>query len=266
MDNLRILYDYKTPFQIANQEGKPINKFIRLDATIDSYKMDVAFIKQALTHTHSLQESFIAKHHQGKSLTKKLTPTRGIVSGVGEPSVHAVGFKMHHLWGIPYLPASSWQGVIRHWIIKMAFEGNEEAALKDPAFLYLFGSTDQKGNITFLDAYPLTLDNNNLFVSGKTPHHSAYYTNKETPTDNKNPVPILFLTVQGVSWMLRMVDETKYGNWSDVIKSSALSKAPNADTALGLLKEQLPNIFRYFGVGSNTHNGYGKGELTDLKT
>lgn len=44
-----------------------------------------------------------------------------LISGLGTASVYETGMALHHIYGIPYLPASGIKGVLRSWVIQTAF-------------------------------------------------------------------------------------------------------------------------------------------------
>ncbi|PSJ75885.1 type III-B CRISPR module RAMP protein Cmr6 [Sphingobacteriales bacterium UPWRP_1] len=50
-----------------------------------------------------------------------LQPQWRLVLGLGGESVYETSMTLHHLYGIPYLPASSIKGVLRSWVISQIF-------------------------------------------------------------------------------------------------------------------------------------------------
>ena len=44
-----------------------------------------------------------------------------MVVGLGGESVYETSITLHHIYGIPYIPASSIKGVVRSWIITEVF-------------------------------------------------------------------------------------------------------------------------------------------------
>jgi CRISPR-associated protein Cmr6 len=76
-----------------------------------------------------------------------------LIAGLGTASVYETGITLHHVWGIPYIPASSVKGVLRSWIIQSVFgsenvpENEQEypllnaefRAFQDEDFCNLFG-------------------------------------------------------------------------------------------------------------------------------
>lgn len=144
-----------------------------------------------------------------------------LICGLGSTSVLETSITLHHIWGVPYIPASSLKGVCRQvafWKLaknkdiadendlkglQEKFYGNlnfeNEEMLK---YQLLFGAQDFKGLLLFLDVFPdLSNENskNPFRLDIMNPHYSSYYgddTGKTPPGDWDNPVPIYFLTVK----------------------------------------------------------------------
>jgi len=57
----------------------------------------------------------------GNSRSILLQPQWRFVLGLGGESVYETNMTLHHLYGMPYLPASSIKGVLRSWIISQIF-------------------------------------------------------------------------------------------------------------------------------------------------
>ena len=53
--------------------------------------------------------------------TKNLKPDWRMVVGLGGESVYETSITLHHIYGIPFIPASSIKGVVRSWIITEVF-------------------------------------------------------------------------------------------------------------------------------------------------
>lgn len=91
--------------------------------------------------------------------------------GLGNESVYETSIKLHHIYGIPYIPGSSIKGAIRSHIILEKFgkdkNGNldlkkaEARALEDQEFCDIFGcpkeslyEESRQGKVIFLMLYP----------------------------------------------------------------------------------------------------------------
>ncbi len=151
-----------------------------------------------------------------------------MVCGLGASSVLETSITLHHIWGVPYIPGSSFKGVCREvafWelvhkkqLLHNTVDTNEndndieklnefqkkfygQLCIDDPrilAYQLLFGAQDFKGLFLFLDAYPD--ESNNIFeLDIMNPHYGSFYSDKECktpPGDWENPVPVFFLTVK----------------------------------------------------------------------
>ncbi len=117
------------------------------------------------------------------------------VAGLGLKNPTEIGFSWHHTLGVPYLPGSSFKGLVRSWV--------ENFQKRDPEEIKrIFGSMDKQksdmvGSVIFFDVLPSRKVELELDVM--TPHYSPYYMQKddrsEDPGDWFDPVPIHFLTV-----------------------------------------------------------------------
>jgi len=160
--------------------------------------------------------------------------------GLGNASVFETGITLHHVWGFPYIPASSIKGLVRSWIIQSCFKDKEEEAIANKSFCDLFGCPseliveDENRN-----RIRKTYTENGKNVEGNprsyyrvndpdkqggerrgsliffdafpthapaikedimNPHYPKYYTGEEPPADYQSPVPIPFLTVENTSF------------------------------------------------------------------
>ncbi len=124
---------------------------------------------------------------------------------------------LHHLYGIPYIPGSSFKGVCREVVFHRLVENKNitEDKLDDfqnkfygelypddediLTYQLLFGAQNFKGLLLFLDAYPENNQQQIFDLDIMNPHYSKYYGDKSgnvVPGDWENPVPIFFLTVR----------------------------------------------------------------------
>lgn len=154
--------------------------------------------------------------------------------GIGNASVFENSLTLHHVFGIPYIPASAVKGIVRSWLIQEYFTNetnsdiiSEGKALQHEAFCLIFGTppefdfkkekvdgiqkirtrksiikdsdgnpTAHIGNVVFFDAYPITVPK--VVVDIMNPHYPDYYGdgNSKPPADWQNPKPIFFLTIK----------------------------------------------------------------------
>lgn len=159
-----------------------------------------------------------------------------MVIGLGASHPQETSMTFHHIYGIPYIPASAIKGITRHWVTAKYFNNNEDEALKDDDFMNIFGTQNKKGKIIFFDAYPVA--NINLKIDVMTPHYPDYYSDKKEPADWQSPNPIKFLTVE----------RTTFNFYLSCKENNKL-----LDKALPWLKEALSK----FGIGAKTAIGYG---------
>ena len=171
-----------------------------------------------------------------------------LVVGLGSEHVQETNMTFHHIYGIPYIPGSAIKGVLRHWwfqelqeqkdFIDDKGEVDETKALKDSDycnFIKTFGSQEQHGKVKFLDAYPTEAVH--FAIDIMNPHYSKYYSGDQPPTDDQDPVPINFLTVEKT--VFRFVFMTK------------------DEKFLTKLKGPFQKALELKGVGAKTSVGYG---------
>lgn len=214
--------------------------------------------EQTLTTAQALYPQVLHQHFQ----------TSGrFVTGIGGASVFEVGFTLHHIYGVPYIPASSIKGITRSWMIQQQFKGSEAEALQNQNFCDLFGcpaewidargakhkswyalnpisssdNGERKGKIVFFDAFPLGIPLVEEDVMNV--HYPKYYQGSSAPTDHQQPVPVPFLTVSEKT-PFRFVMALQTADHKD---KQLLEKGL---TALG-------NALMDHGIGAKTAVGYG---------
>ncbi len=159
-----------------------------------------------------------------------------LVIGLGGTHPYETSMTFHHIYGIPYIPASAVKGVTRHWVIQEYFEGKEKEALeKDEDFKKIFGTQEEQGKVIFFDAYPV--GDIHLAIDIMNPHYPDYYEGREFPTDWQNPRPIKFLTVENTKFQFLLASKEK----------ELLEKAKN----------WLEDALKESGIGAKTSLGYG---------
>ena len=157
-----------------------------------------------------------------------------LIVGLGSGHVLETNMTLHHVYGIPYIPGTAVKGVLRHWWLQEDFDNDENSALRDEKFLALFGSQKQRGKVQFLDAHPGEVRFTKDIMN---PHYPEYYSGGKPPTDNQNPVPINFLTVERTSFRFVF-----------------LTRTPGL---LKRLKERFERALEMKGIGAKTAVGYG---------
>ena len=199
--------------------------------------------------------------------------------GLGAASVYETGINLHHIYGIPFLPASSIKGITRSWVIANVFESEKEA-LKDKAFCDIFGCSgeakvaigkdkvncksyykleaeknkdkkdlgDRAGNIIFLDAFPIKAPN--VRVDVMTPHYGEWYGEGKPPVDTMMPVPIPFLVLKNTQFSFYFGLKNEY---DENIGFKENENKPILDLVETWLKFSLTQ----HGIGAKTAVGYG---------
>jgi len=204
-----------------------------------------------------------------------LKPEWRLALGIGGASVYETSITTHHIYGIPYLPASAIKGIARSYIIQEKFNDEEEKAILCKEFCDIFGCSkeheviknkkkkkypshykaDREGKITFFDAFPI--DKINISLDIMNVHYKDYYDSQDKnddgtykkgtvkpPADWSNPTIINFLTVQGTHFQF-LVGAKEI---SDLINL----KIDNKNIVVWL-KESLTQ----HGIGAKTAVGYG---------
>jgi len=173
----------------------------------------------------------------------KLTTLERVVIGTGNPHFFEVGFSLHHLFGIPYIPASELKGFTRfYYKLEKSLNDNSEEISS------IFGNENNKGSIIFLDAFLADIKNNPFELDIMNPHYDEYYNEKgqNPPADYLNPKPIFFITLKkGVSFKTYIIskDELLLNN------------------VINIMKNKFSNI----GIGAKTSVGYGRFNLEECK-
>ena len=216
-----------------------------------------------------------------------------LVVGLGGGHVLETSLTLHHIFGIPYIPATALKGVVRmlsFWEIaeKMNIRTDEKIEVlqkqlydseitgsEDGDILrhkLLFGTQNFKGLLVFLDAYPNIQNNQEIFdVDVMNPHYLQYYTKEEMPGDWENPIPIVFLTVKkGIPFCFNVLfDESrtkeilnKENSFKETkeIKKILNQWLNNFPELTNFVNNLLKNALKEYGLGAKTRVGYGRFE------
>jgi CRISPR-associated protein Cmr6 len=220
-----------------------------------------------------------------------------MIVGLGNESVYDTSMTLHHLYGIPYIPASAVKGVVRSWIITERFGRDEKDAIKDKGFCDVFGcpqkieginshyNEDRQGKVWFFDAFPLSEPK--IEVDIMNPHYGDYYADKKDngnpvpPADYLKPNPITFLTVGekdkvGNPLLFQFIigikekDNEAIGEGSRLLKDSngfpikirktgtnELVNASDYTRLLNITETWLKKALEEHGIGAKTAVGYG---------
>ncbi len=196
--------------------------------------------------------------------------------GLGGESVYETSITLHHIYGIPYIPASAVKGVVRSYIIQEIYSKEdlhnaEGIAIKDKAFCDIFGCPaelkikqdngktetfrsyytetegkkkgDRIGKITFFDAFPT--EEPKIAPDVMNVHYPDYYGKENVPpTDYQSPNPIPFLTVK----------DTKF----QFIIGSKKEKLDSFKIGEKTIDWWLIEALKNHGIGTKTAVGYGR--------
>lgn len=244
-----------------------------------SFFGNLDFRKIAERHCHSI-----------KALNLSVLSYKGeidwrLIVGLGNESVYDTSITLHHVYGIPYIPASAVKGVVRSWIITERFGRDEKEAIKDKGFCDVFGcpqkieginsyyNEDRQGKVWFFDAFPLSEPK--IDVDIMNPHYMPYYNGDEPPADYHDPKPIPFLTVEkGLKlrflFGIKKKDNNPIGENSKLSNdstgapimvrkeySSELVPASAETILLFIFQAWLKKALEEHGIGAKTAVGYG---------
>ncbi len=330
MDNffIKLHKGVETPFfkkeEVSNYpnffKGKTLNENSFADFTRGYDQFDLELIKslwfRQLVHAKSLCKNFPqraiteANFKAIDAISREkaaLFEEQGVVDyhvnwrlaiGLGNASVFENSLTLHHVYGIPYIPASSVKGIIRSWLIQEYFsydkngekrpEYGEGIALRDSEdFCLIFGTpsdfeisknrsvksslknsegnpTAHVGNVVFFDAFPISKPK--VYVDIMNPHYPEYYKegSSKPPADWQNPVPIFFLTIKDTSFQFlfgirKSCTDVEYEKLSNVSFQHPSDPEMNKEgSAEKVLKDLLEEALTFTGAGAKTATGYGR--------
>ncbi|MEZ4884819.1 MAG: type III-B CRISPR module RAMP protein Cmr6 [Chitinophagales bacterium] len=198
-----------------------------------------------------------------------LSPEWRLSLGLGGTSVYETGLTLHHVYGIPFIPASAIKGIVRSYVTTEVYK-NEVEALSKQDFCDVFGCNGEgkigedkkpfksfykkeaerlekendlgtrQGKVLFFDAFPQSTIK--LEADIMNPHYPEWYKDGKTPpADWQSPVPIPFLTIG---------KDTKF---QFVIGVKSDEHLPILEKA----KTWLENALKEKGIGAKTAVGYG---------
>jgi CRISPR-associated protein Cmr6 len=276
-----------TVTKICDQSKYPERKFRFCETDKDG------LLYQPASFFGSLDFGKVAERHRSsiKALKLSVSSCEGeidwrLIVGLGNESVYDTSMTLHHVYGIPYIPASAVKGVVRSWIITERFGRDEKDAIKDKGFCDVFGcpqkieginsyyNEDRQGKVWFFDAFPLSEPK--IEVDIMNPHYMPYYNGDEPPADYHDPKPIPFLTVKhGTQFQFLIgikekdIDEA-IGDGSRLLKGSnglpikvrktgtnELVDASADPRLLNITEAWLKKALEEHGIGAKTAVGYG---------
>ena len=191
-------------------------------------------------------QTYIADEHFTLKTSSRL------IIGLGSGTVLETSIKLHHIYGVPYIPSSAIKGVLRayriwklaNWneekfkAVEKRIEENKPENSDEEKIIEIFGNQKQKGKLIILDAYPTNFEGFDIDIMNV--HYPDYYSNErepKPPADWQNPNPIIFLTIP------------KGTEFNFYFKNTAFYDKN--------LKQDLKEALEYIGIGAKTSLGYG---------
>lgn len=267
---------FRQPFDDASRgkENKEKKKF-EIDFSFKAKTIDSVLNRQKLMIEQRFTKGWLLD-------TQTLPIQNRLIHGLGNASVFETSMTLHHVYGIPYLPASSVKGVVRSWVIRNCFwkedaaegkrsKASEEAAMQDSLFAYIFGKDTsgsdkqaQQGHIIFFDAFPQSAPVIEPDIMNV--HYPKYYGGTGLPVDYDSPNPIPFLTVgkcdaNGKPLLFKFYIACKERDVKPEITGNMIDKAgdklPSQSTILDAVGFWLTSALTSHGIGAKTAVGYG---------
>ena len=242
-DTREALKDFKS--REFNNFHLKLNRFAQFDKELDRFEFDKNIEKFDFPNYDEVATNYKKQIDRLniKIYDIKLPLDYRLLIG-GEQSIYETSIRLHHIYGIPYIPASAIKGVVRsHFIYKYFYEKlqeykdrynlfEQEILFEDNDFKNYFGIQIQEGKIVFFDAFPISKPT--IKVDIMNPHYGHYYNDGEAPTDDKNPIPKNFLTVENTTFqfLIGFKDE-KDENFINLFKEALTEHGIGAKTAVG---------------------------------
>jgi CRISPR type III-B/RAMP module RAMP protein Cmr6 len=198
-----------------------------------------------------------------------LSPEWRLSLGLGGTSVYETGLTLHHVYGIPFIPASAVKGIVRSYVATGIYNDEVEALSKQD-FCDVFGCNGEgvlgeekkpfksfykketehlkneedlgtrQGKVLFFDVFPQSTIK--LEADIMNVHYPEWYKDGKTPPgDSQSPIPIPFLTI-GKDTKFQFVVGVKRDEYLPILEK---------------VKFWLENALKEKGIGAKTAVGYG---------
>jgi CRISPR-associated protein Cmr6 len=231
--NLALILDKYTPQSVVADTK---NKGPWLQSLVKGGHIDATLTQSAYNRWYTMMSAINATLFNA-SLDWRM------VIGLGGESVLETDITLHHLYGIPFIPASALKGLTRAYVTGEVDEHKSEDIEHDDEIIKRnFGSQEHAGTVIFYDAMPLN-GITNFVLDIMNPHYPEYYGGSKPPTNDQNPVPVTFLTVTNTTFTFALAprDAGKELHVKDVEQ----------------VKAWLQEALQKYGVGGKTSAGYG---------
>ena len=228
-ENLGLKMDRLLPYGSGRQGPELVHEFVDRGALVP----DTAPLADLVEGWRLRWERLAASV---SAATFTASPEWRSLVGLGTNALLQGGITLHHLYGLPFIPAKALKGATRLYAEVVLDTPGEEVAR-------LFGRTEgeaRRGELLFLDGVPAAPPR--IERDLMNPHYAIYYGGQDNvpPGDYLSPTPV-FLLVVGKGSPYRFGVASLQGNRQD------------AERATEWLKSALGEV----GVGAKTAAGYG---------
>lgn len=208
----------------------------------------------------------------GGGISQQMTTASPLIVGLGGGHVLETSITLDRNTGMPLIPGSALKGLARNvGLIEVARAVLQEPQIDDltqledeliagkrsgftkqkqtpdftivEQFIHIFGTPEAAGNVAFIDAIYAGDKQPAYHLDIMNPHFPKYYgdSGKTAPSDDQNPIPVPYLTVDvGQKFQFAVLPRRQgVTQWLDI--------------AWKWLQEGLTE----FGVGAKTSQGYG---------
>lgn len=257
-DNLKLIFDKYIEFETETKDPKNIIQKAKSKVFEKALNFSKESCQEMIKMANKTQESITSEKIQ-------LTTKSRLVVGLGTSSILEVSMKLHHIYGIPYIPSSAVKGILRAYnILKVsgkdlqkykdvekkldslnvleAEKDQKNSSEEDKKILKLaklFGNQNYKGELIILDAYPDTCPKLEKDITNV--HYPEYYREAKPPSENQSPNPVVFLTIKS---------GTKFNFY---FKNTNIYKQLTGED----IKKDLIEATKYLGLGAKSSVGYG---------
>jgi CRISPR-associated protein Cmr6 len=236
--NARLPVPFADARLTSANKGLLLDKFMPVKRDNESYFEPLQAIAQVESAfpAYRLAYDRWAAAAQGMPDAVRLKGTvRGrLASGLGAESVTEIGCRLHHTYGVPFIPASGLKGALATAMLS----ADASAAPWVERAAFLFGNEGCRAYATVLDGWWVPeAGRSGLAVDVIAPHHQKYHTGDAPPTDFDSPVPNHFLTITG--------------------EFAFVLLAPNPSWK-SFLEKLLRQVLEERGLGAKRSSGYGR--------
>ncbi|TAE75285.1 MAG: type III-B CRISPR module RAMP protein Cmr6 [Bacteroidetes bacterium] len=256
-----------------NVDYHTINK---KDGRGDDWKEEVKYVeidKEFIWQSKDFFTKFTQRHKKNAEFltdnqlkTQNFKPDWRLAIGLGSGSVFETSISLHHIYGFPYIPASAVKGITHHYALENAKNDKDLEAIKtlfgtayntsyefkeeNPVNPEILSDKNEQGNIIFFDAYPIESPQGKIKPDIMNNHYDKWYNEGKPPADYYNPNPIIFLTVQALTF--QFIVGLRKG-----IENTNIKLGAKSGDMLSVVSDYLKDALQEHGIGAKTAVGYG---------